>query len=82
MWILRFLTCALPAKKIFALRLIGVNGSDRNVIKSVRLQVLQNGSGVLIAQDILRKSVVLDAFSTVHLLTLPILRYKQHITVA
>lgn len=55
MWIFRLLTCALAANKIFALRLIWINGSDRYIIQGVWFKVLQEAGGVLIAQDVLRK---------------------------
>lgn len=45
------LTGALAAEKVFALRLVGVDGCHCHVIVSVRIQILQYVAGLLIAQD-------------------------------
>lgn len=51
---LGFLTGSLPAQQVLALRLVWVDGSDRHIIRGVRLQELQHCGGVVSIQDVLR----------------------------
>lgn len=45
------LTCALAAHQVLALRLVGVDGRDRDIVLRVRVQVLQNMCGLVAPQD-------------------------------
>lgn len=45
------LTCALAAHQVLALRLVGVDGRDRDIVLRVRVQVLQNMGGLVAPQD-------------------------------
>lgn len=45
------LTCALASQQVLALRLVGVDGRDRDIIFSEGVQVLQNVGGLITAQD-------------------------------
>lgn len=45
------LTCALAAHQVLALRLVGVDGRDQDIVLGVRVQVLQNMGGLVAPQD-------------------------------